>query len=161
MHVISASPLHRVTGELRYGRVDFPDHGFLDARYSAGALSASKTLSPSVALELDAALERSDAKEKPFSYTGVSLGSGLSWLLVESALLAKVAVSYGERDYAAPDPFFGPERGDRKTRLDFSLRSKRWRVFDLMPGLSLSLERNRSSIDFYEYEKVNASIILE
>ncbi len=160
-YVITQSPLHRVTGEARVGRVNFPHFGFLDASYSAVALSGARSVGDTVVLGLNLALERSDTDEKPFSYTGVSLGPTISWLITEPALLLKADVAYGKRDYGAEDPFFGIERTDRKTRLDLSVRSKQWRLFNFSPAVVLSFERNQSSVGFYEYEKVNASIALE
>lgn len=160
-YLLSQSPLHRVAAEARLGRVNFPDYGYLDATYGSVSLSGARSLSDAFALTGSLALERSNAYDQPFCYTGASLGSGVSWLLAEPALLLKADLSLGKRDYAAADPFFGAERTDRRTRLEVSARSKQWRLYGFSPALVVALERNRSSIGFYEYEKVNASVALE
>lgn len=160
-YVVSQSALHRVTGEAKLGRIEFRDYGYLDAAYGSVSLSGVRSLSETLGLGLNVALERANAYDRPFSYTGTSLGPTFSWLLAEPALLIKGELSLGKRDYAAADPFFGAGRTDRRTRLELSARSKQWRLFGFTPALVLALERNRSSIDFYEYEKVNASVALE
>lgn len=160
-YVLLQSPLQRLTGEAKLGRVNFPDYGYLDAVYGSLALSGVRAVSETVTLGLNAALERSNAYDRAFSYTGGSWGPTFSWLLTEPALLLKADLSLGKRDYAGSDPFFGAERSDRRTRLELSARSKQWRLLGFSPALVVALERNRSSIAFYEYEKLNASIALE
>jgi outer membrane protein len=159
--LLTQSALHRVTAQARVGRVNFPNFGSLDARYHAMALSAVRSVDDALALALNLTLERSDAAERAFSYTDVSIGPGISWLIAAPALLAKLDLSYGERDYADADPFFGGMRSDCRARMDLAVRSKHWRLFNFTPALIVSLERNRSSLDFYSYKKVSASIALE
>jgi hypothetical protein len=41
------------------------------------------------------------------------------------------------------------------------VRSKQWRWMNFTPALVVSLDRTRSNIGFYSYDKVNVSIALE
>ena len=159
--VLSELPKFRLTGEARLGHVNFPDFGYLDAAYGSGTFSAVTPLSDTVALGANLALDRSNAREAAFSNTGVAIGPSLWWLINRPAIFITADLSIGKRDYAATDPFFGLDRSDRRTRLEVAVRSRQWRWWDLRPGLILSAEHNRSSIGFYEYEKVNLSFALE
>jgi hypothetical protein len=161
LHVISQSVVHRVTGEYRVGRVNFPDYGYLDATYTSATLSAFKAISQTTAVTANGALEYSRAEEQPYTYYGITFTPGVTWFLTEPAVLLKTDVSLGTRQYAAIDPFFGEQRSDVKTRLDLSVRGKQWRWRNFGAALVLSFEKNRSNIDFYEYRKVNVSIVIE
>jgi hypothetical protein len=158
---LSRSASHNLNAELKLGRVNFPDFGHLDATYASATLSAFKAHSQTVALFLGGTVEDSRASEEPFSYWGVTLAPGIAWLITEPAVLLKAEAGFGRRRYGAPDPLFGEERLDRRTRLDVSVRSKQWRWRNFTPALVLSLDRTRSNIAFYSYEKVNLSIALE
>jgi hypothetical protein len=155
------SDTRHVNGELKLGRVNFPHFGHLDATYGSATLSVFEVLSPTVAVGLGGTLEDSKAREQPFSYYGVTLAPGVAWLIADPALLVKAELSYGRRRYRAADPLFGEERLDRRARLDLSVRSKQWRWRNFTPALIVSLDKTRSNIAFYSYEKVNFSIALE
>jgi len=111
---------------------------------------------------IKATLEVSDARERPYSYYGITLEPGMS-LLVErpAALLLRIGVALGHRQYAADDPLFGVTRRDRRVALEASLRNKEWRWMDFTPALAATLERNESTIDFYSYRKANIYLVLE
>jgi hypothetical protein len=159
--VLSQSALHRVSGEVKVGRVKFPDFGYLDSDYRSASVSALRTFSPRLGLGMNASVERSDAAEKPYSYTGVGVGPSASWLMVEPALLFKGELSLSTRRYAASDPLFGEQRSDTKTRFEVSVQSKEWRWKAYRPALIFSIEKNRSNIGFYEYHKANISVALQ
>jgi tetratricopeptide (TPR) repeat protein len=161
LHPLSRSASHNVHGELKLGEVKFPHFRYLDATYASATLSAFKVASQAVALSLGGTLEDSRAREKPYSYYGVTLAPGIAWLVTEPALLLKLELGFGNRRYADIDPFFGEERRDRRTRLDFSVRSKQWRWMNFTPAVVLSIDRTRSNIAFYSYEKVNVSLAME
>jgi hypothetical protein len=161
LNVISQSVVHRVGGEYRVGRVNFPDYGYLDAKYVSATLSAFKAISQTVGVSASGTLEYSRAEEQPYTYYGVTLSPAVTWFLTEPAVVLKTGVSLGTRRYAATDPFFGEQRSDVKARLDLSVSGKTWRWRNFSPAVVLSFEKNRSNIDFYEYRKVNVSIVIE
>ena len=159
--VLSRSALHRLEGEVKLGRANFPRFGFMDARHASAQLGFTRALSDALAASLAGAVEDSAARERPYSYRGFSLEPGIAWLLPEPALLVRASFALGQRNYAEPDPLFGIQRRDRRTRLDVSVRSKAWRFMNLAPGVLVSFERTQSSIDFFSTRKVNFAIALE
>jgi hypothetical protein len=161
VHPLSRSETRNLNGELKLGRVDFPHFSHLDADYGSATLSAFEVLSPAVAVSLAGTLEDSRARERPFSYYGVTLAPGIAWLIAEPALLVKAELAYGRRRYGGADPLFGEERLDRRTRLDLSVRSKQWRWRNFVPALIVSFDRTHSNIAFYSYEKINFAVALE
>ncbi len=100
-------------------------------------------------------------RERPYSYYGYTLSPGFAWLITQPALLVRAELALGERRYEDIDPLFGEKRVDRRTRLDVSVRSKQWRFMNFTPVLVLSIDRTRSSLPFYSYEKANISIAME
>lgn len=158
---LSYSPTHRVDAGAKVGRVTFPDFAYLDADYVSVSLGRAQVFSDTLAGSLRGTLEKSDARENPYSYYGVLLEPGASFLLLEPAALFRAGLVLGERRYADPDPLFGVRRIDRKAALEFSVRSKEWRWFNTSPALVVYVEGNRSSISFYEYRKTSISIVIE
>jgi hypothetical protein len=65
------------------------------------------------------------------------------------------------RRYGGGDPFFGPRREDRTTRLELRVGNKRWRWRDRSVGFLLSTEENSSSIEFHGYRKTNLTLVVE
>lgn len=161
LHPLSRSATHVVHGEVKGGRVNFPHYNHLDASYGSATLSTFQAFSPTLALSLAGTAEDSRAREEPYSYYGLTLAPGMSWLIPGPALLIKAEFVYSERRYRGADPLFGDERVDRRTRLDISVRSKQWRWRNLTPALIMWSDRTRSNISFYSYEKLNFAVALE
>lgn len=161
LDVLSQSSSSRVMSQVKMGRVSFPYYTYLDANYLSLTASGIRTLSTTTAASLSATAEGSSAREKPYSYTGLTVVPGFAWLLSEPALLVRTNASIGDRHYAAIDPLFGQQRVDRKTWGEVTIRSKAWRLFNFSPLLLLSVERNRSNIGYYTYKKANFSVGLE
>jgi outer membrane protein len=159
---LSQSPVHRIDGALKAGRVDFPDFDHLDANYASASLSAAKSVSQTLVASMAGTLEVSDARERPYSYYGATIEPGMS-LLAErpAAVLLKASLPFGYRQYGAEDPLFGARRRDRRIGLELSVRNKEWRWMNFTPAVVLALERNESNIDFYSYRKANFSVVLE
>lgn len=158
---LSQSPVHRVDGSLKAGRVNFPHFDHLDANHGSATLSAARAVSEASAASLAATVEVSDARERPYSYYGVTLQPGFSVLAEASGLLVRASVLFGYRHYGADDPLFGARRRDRRVGLDFSIRRKQWRLMNYTPALVFTIERNRSNIAFYGYRKLNLALALE
>lgn len=158
---LSESAVHRLDGSVRGGRVNFPHFDHLDANCGSATLSAARALTQATAAALDASVEVSDARERPYAYYGVTAQPGLSLLAEASGILVNAAVPLGYRKYAADDPLFGARRRDRRIGLDFSVRRKQWRLMDYTPALVFSIERNQSNLPFYSYRKANLALALE
>jgi hypothetical protein len=158
---LSESPTHRLDGAVKGGRVNFPHFDHLDANYGSATLFFARGLSQALAASLAGVVEVSDARERPYSYYGVTLEPGASWLFGEAGVLVKANLPLGHRQYAAEDPLFGTRRRDQRTALELSVREKLWRCMNFTPALVFSFERTRSNIEFYSYRKANASVVLE
>jgi hypothetical protein len=134
---------------------------YLDATQMSGALSLRHAIAQTATLSLGASAERANANEQPYSYYGGELGAGVDTFWPQSTFLVGARASVGARRYAAPDPLFGEQRADTKSRLELSLGNKLWRWRNNYLSLVASLERNDSNIAFYSYRKANASVVIE
>lgn len=159
--VLAESSTARLAGEAKAGRVTFRDFAYLDADYASAAFSVRKLWSSEVVVSAGTLLERSQARERPYSYYGWELGPGIDTFWPRWLLMVGARASVGERRYAEADPLFGEKRSDEKARLELSVGNKQWRWRDRYVSLIASLERNRSSIGFYSYRKANVSVVVE
>lgn len=159
--ILKQTDTARLTGELKLGEVKFADFGYLDATYLSVSASLRKAVSATASMSLGATLERSQAREEPYSYAGWQLGPGADLFWPGSLYLLGARASLGGRRYEAVDPLFGERRSDTTTRLEMSLGNKQWRWRDEHVSLVASLQRNRSNIGFYGYRKFNLSVVVE
>ena len=159
--VLRQTETYRIAGEVKAGKVNFADFGYLDATYLSTAVSARKAVSEAAAVSLSATLERSQARERAYSYAGWQLGPGIDLFWADSLYLLGARAALGSRKYKAVDPLFGQQRRDTTQRLEATLSNKRWRWRDNRISLVASIERNRSNIGFYSYRKFNFSVAIE
>jgi hypothetical protein len=159
--VLVQDPAYRVTGEVKVGKVHFPDYSYLNANTSSAALSGTYNFSSSLAASLRTAVEDSHAAEAPYSYRGGDVGPGVNLFFPESAFLVGMNGSVGSRKYAAVDPMFGQMRKDSRSRLELRVGNKDWRWRSNYVSLVASVEEVRSSIEFYSYRKTNVSVLVE
>jgi len=147
--------------EYQYDILAFRDFAYLDAEQASAALSLRKLWTRDAVVSASAALERSDARERPYSHYGWDLGAGMDTFWPRWTFMVGARASVGERRYAEADPLFGEKRSDEKTRLELSVGNKKWRWRDSYVSLVASLERNRSTLGFYSYRKANVSVVVE
>lgn len=159
--VLAESESYRLTGEIKAGKVFFPDFDYLEARHTSAAVSVRRLVSENVTGSLSTSLERSSAKERPYSYYGAEVGPGIDTFWPGSTYLVGARLSLGARKYDAEDPLFGQRRSDARTRIEGTLGNKRWRFRNSAVSLVASLERNESNIGFYSYRKSSLSLMVE
>jgi len=159
--VLAETETSRLTGELKVGKVSFPDFGYLDATNTSAAMSARRALSQTVVLSVSGTIEGSSAKERPYSYYGWEVGPGIDTFWPDSTYLVGARAALGSRKYEADDPLFGEQRSDSRTRLDVTVGNKKWRWRNSYVSLIASLERTRSNIEFYSYRKTSVSVVIE
>jgi outer membrane protein len=159
--VLKETDTLRLAGEIKLGKVKFADFGYLDANYLSASASLRKAVSESAAVSLSATLERSQARERPYSYAGWQVGPGADLFWPGSLYVVAARAALGGRRYEAVDPLFGVQRSDATQRLEATLGNKLWRWRDSRISLVASLERNRSNIGFYSYRKFNLSVVVE
>src|SRR5687767_5534568 len=155
------APTRQIQADFKLGPVTYPYYSYLDSDYASATISGVQALSQTLLGSLGVSLEDSSARERPYSYYGYTLAPGFAWLITQPALLVRAELALGERRYEDIDPLFGEKRVDRRTRLDVSVRSKQWRFMNFTPVLILSIDRTRSTLPFYSYEKANISIAME
>ena len=159
--VLAQTDTARLTGELKAGKVLFPDFNYLDADYTSLAISARKSISQFSALSLSGTIENSNANERPYSYSSWDLGPGIDTFWLNAAYLVGARASTGMRRYEQTDPLFGKQRSDSKTKLELTVGNKRWRWWNRYASLVASYERNASNIEFFSYRKTNFSVVVE
>ncbi len=159
--VLRQTETYRIAGEVKAGKVKFADFGYLDANYLSASASVRKAVSQAAAVSLSATLERSQARERAYSYAGWQLGPGIDLFWADSLYQFGARATLGCRRYKAVDPLFGQQRRDTTQRLEATLGNKRWRWRDNRISLVASIERNRSNIGFYSYRKFNLSVAVE
>ena len=159
--VLAQTDIARLTGELKVGKVVFPDFDYLDAHYASLAVSARKSVSQFAAISLSGTIESSSANERPYSYSGWEAGPGIDTFWLNSAYLIGARASVGSRRYQAVDPLFGEQRSDSKTKIEATLGNKHWRWRNRYISLVASLEHNHSNIEFFSYRKTNVSVVVE
>jgi len=155
------SSTSRVIVGAKAGPVRFRDFSYLDALYRSATLTVGKAATQQLALSLKGTIERSEAYESPYSYDGRQIVPGFVFLMNGPPLVIGVNAFYGTRDYHGEDPLFGIKRFDRRYIGELSLQNREWRWRDFKATLLLSVEENRSNIEFYSYRKVNVSIALD
>ena len=159
--VLAQDPAYRVTGEVKVGKVHFPDYSYLNATTASAALSGTYNVSTAVAASLRTAFEDSYAAEAAYSYRGADVGPGMNLFFPDSAFLVGVNASLGSRKYAAVDPMFRQMRKDSRSRLELRVGNKDWRWRSNYVSVVASVEETRSSIEFYSYRKTGMSILVE
>lgn len=159
--VLSASESYRLTGEVKAGKVHFPDFEYLEANNLSAAVSARKVVTQNITGSLSGSIEHSSAKERSYSYYGWEIGPGIDTFWPGSTYLIGARASVGARKYAEPDPLFGKQRSDSKARLEATVGNKVWRWRNSNITLVASLEHNQSNIEFFSYRKANISVVVE
>ena len=159
--VLAQSESYRLAGELKLGRVTYPDFEYLDSTYRSGALSLRRELSQTVAGTLRGSVEGSHAEERPYSYYGWDIAPGISTFWPQYMFLVNASLTYGSRKYADADPLFGERRDDDRVRAEVTVGNKKWRWRDSYIALVASVEETRSNIAFYSYRKTNVSVVVE
>ena len=159
--VLAESATLRTTGEIRLGKVRFPDADYLNATQTNAALSIRKVLADTAALSISGSVEHGDTRERAYTYYGWEAGPGIDTFWPSSAFVVGARAAVGARKYADVDPLFGERRSDARARFDVSIGNKLWRWRSSYISLLGSLERNTSNIGFFSYRKANASVVFE
>ena len=95
--VLAETETSRLTGELKVGKVSFPDFGYLDATNTSAAMSARKAVSQIATVSLSGTIEGSSARERPYSYYGWEVGPGIDTFWPDSTYLVGARAAFGSR----------------------------------------------------------------
>ena len=108
-----------------------------------------------------ATAEHSEAYEHAYSYDGIAMGPGIFYLFTDPPVLVGANVLFGMRRYGGIDPLFGVRREDHRLAVELTVQHKELRWQGMTPTFIVSLEQNRSDIDFYAYRKANVAIAIQ
>jgi hypothetical protein len=99
-------------------------------------------------------IEKSLSNEKAYSYDGYSINLDLSVPILKK-WGADFFINYSGRNYQDKDPIFGIVREDTKKSFGLSVSNKMLRFYDLIPEVGLMYEKNDSTLDYFEYDKLS------
>jgi len=159
--VVTEGEGQRVAADLKVGKVDVVGADHLDAYYVNAGGSARKSLTENTVLSMSGHLEHSEARERPYTYTGWEIGPAVDKFWPSSTFVTGAGLSFGQKRYAATDPMFGERREDTRAMVVVSISNKRWRVGNSTVTVMATYERNHSNIEFYSYRKFGLSVAVE
>lgn len=139
--------------EAKLGRLVVEGASHLDADVYKAATVFTHPLKSGVFLEGGVTLERSIARETPYSYDEGALSLGLDLPVKDWAF--NFSGSLGLRLYGDVDPFFGERRRDENKKLGLLLSNKKIHSYGYKPEVGVIYERNDSSLAFFKYDKVS------
>ncbi len=139
--------------EMRVGKLQVDGASHLDADVYRVASVFTSPLKNGIFLDGGVTVEKSIAREDPYSYDEGVLSLGLD--LPVSDWGVNLSAALGVRLYADVDPFFGERRRDTNQKLGFLLSHKKINAYGYKPEVGVTYEKNDSSLAFFEYDKVS------
>ena len=127
-----------------------------DGRAYSGRLDVERALSPTFGVALNLGLDRQDLKDAGYSTTAWRAGL-LGWKHVGRATLT----AGGEIGRLKADErliLFPDRRSDRYSRLTLSTAFRQFGFAGFAPIARFTIERNRSSIEFYDYSRSRSEL---
>ncbi|NVK42820.1 MAG: DUF560 domain-containing protein [Oceanospirillaceae bacterium] len=144
---------YRILYEIKAAHLNIPGAGHLDANQYIAAAGLTRRLEGFALLKANVAAERSEAREKPYSYNGASMGLAADFSLGTWGM--EPFIAFSKRFYRDIDPFFGTTRYDFRKRAGLVLSSRKLRLGSFTPEIGLTYDKNDSSIGFYSYDKLS------
>lgn len=95
------------------------------------------------------------AKEPPYSYQGPVIRATSNGRVFNEDFGFQATFSVKNNNYKAVDPMFGRNREDTFYDFHFSLEPSFAQIFGTQAQFGIRIERNQSSIDYYNYEKLS------
>lgn len=138
------------------GLVDNRINDLQDGHTFSGQLAVERALSPTTGLTASAGIDRQSLRDPGYSTTGWRAAIGL-WRDFGRVTLT-AAAELGRLHADQRLSLFPDKRSDRYSRLSFgaTFRQLQWR--GLAPIARFSVERNRSSIAFYDYRRTRTEL---
>lgn len=123
-----------------------------DGRTYTGQASLEHALSPSTGVALTLGADRLSAKEPGYSTTGWRAGL-VVWREIGRATLTAQA-EIGRLGADERLLLFPKERSDRYSRFSLGTTFRRLTIGGFAPTTRITIERNKSTIEFYDYKRV-------
>jgi hypothetical protein len=152
-------PLGRLT-QLRLNAsaalVDNQTNDLQDGKLYSGQLSVERALSPTTGVGLTLGLDRQSLEDPGYSTTGWRAGF-LGWREIGRATLYAQA-QYGRLRADERLQLFPDKRSERYLRFSLGATFRRFTFGGFAPVSRLVLERNRSTIEFYDYKRIRTEV---
>ncbi|BBB28906.1 surface lipoprotein assembly modifier [Neptunomonas japonica] len=139
--------------EVRVAKLAVDGASHLDADVYRVATIFTSPLKSGMFLDGGLTIDKSVARENPYSYHEGVLSLGLDLPVNDWAF--KLSSSLGMRLYGEVDPFFGERRRDTNKKLGFLLSNKTIHSYGYKPEVGVTYEQNDSSLAFFEYDKIS------
>ena len=105
--------------------------------------------------------KRSEAQELAYSHSGPSINTTFSGYAFNRSYKYKASLSWSKSDYKAPDPLFGQIRHSDRFGASFTVYPSWARALGRRGGFALQYDENKSSLDYYTFEKTSFSLIVK
>ena len=125
-----------------------------DANIFSVSFTGGKPLTRNTDLSATIKLEKSNANLDENSFNGVGSSMTLSHHIGQG-WSADTTIGGQLRKYQDESSFFGDVREDAKINMSVSFYNRDFRIFDMIPKIGVSHEKNESNLDYYTYEKTN------
>jgi hypothetical protein len=123
-----------------------------DGKSYSGQASLERALSPATGVGLSLGGDRMSARDPGYSTTGWRVGA-LAWREMGRATLTAQA-EFGRLRADERLSLFPDKRSDSLTRITLGATFRQLTVGGFAPVTRLVIERNKSSIEFYDYKRV-------
>ncbi|MGY8873036.1 MAG: surface lipoprotein assembly modifier [Pseudomonadales bacterium] len=145
--------------EMKIAKLVVDGASHLDADVYRVATIFTSPLKNGMFLDGGIAIDKSVAREAPYSYNEGVLSLGLDLPVNDWAF--KLSSSLGLRLYGDVDPFFGERRRDTNKKFGFLLSNKKIHSYGYKPEVGVTYEQNDSSLAFFEYDKISLVFTLK
>jgi hypothetical protein len=136
--------------------VDNQTNDLQDGKLYSGQLSVERALSPTTGVGLTLGLDRQSLEDPGYSTTGWRAGF-LGWREIGRATLYAQA-QYGRLRADERLQLFPDKRSERYLRFSLGATFRRFTFGGFAPVSRLVLERNRSTIEFYDYKRIRTEV---
>ena len=127
-----------------------------DGRAYSAQLSVERALTPTMGLALNVGLDRQSLKDPGYSTTGWRTGI-LGWKDIGRSTLT-LGAEIGRLRADERLALFPEKRSERYSRLTFGVTIRQLAFGGFAPVARFTLERNRSTIEFYDFSRTRSEI---
>lgn len=145
--------------EVRVAKLVVDGASHLDADVYRAATIFTSPLKNGMFIDGGVIIDKSVAREAPYSYNEGVLSLGLDLPVNDWAF--KLSSSLSLRLYGDVDPFFGERRRDTNKKFGVLLSNKKIHSYGYKPEVGVTYEQNDSSLAFFEYDKISLVFTLK
>ena len=153
-HPLGSRTLLRLSGTA--ARVDNQMNDLQDGKTYSAQVGIERALTPTLGVAISAGIDRQSLKDAAYSTTGWR-GRLTGWRDMGRVTLT-AGIELGRLEADERLMLFPRKRADRYSKFSFgaTFRQLQWRGF--APVARISFERNRSSVEFYDYRRTRTEV---